>query len=95
MLEGHVEMLRRALGHTLPPQIVTRKKMGFPTPTREWFRGPYRLAMQRLLLGPRTLSTEFVEPEYVRRMLEAEPPNERARFFEFNVSSEGLVVTVS
>ena len=30
----------------------------------------------------------------VRRMLEAEPPNERARFFEFDVSREGLVVTV-
>jgi len=31
----------------------------------------------------------------VREMLDAKPPNERARFFEFNVSNEGLVVTVS
>jgi galactokinase/mevalonate kinase-like predicted kinase len=31
----------------------------------------------------------------VRRMLEADPPNERARFFDYNVSGEGLVVTVS
>jgi galactokinase/mevalonate kinase-like predicted kinase len=30
----------------------------------------------------------------VRRMLEAEPPNDRARFFDFDVSREGLVVTV-
>jgi galactokinase/mevalonate kinase-like predicted kinase len=30
----------------------------------------------------------------VRRMLEAEPPNERARFFDYNISDEGLVVTV-
>ena len=30
----------------------------------------------------------------VRRMLTAEPPNERARFFEFDISREGLVVTV-
>jgi len=30
----------------------------------------------------------------VREMLEAEPPNERARFFDFNISREGLVVTV-
>jgi len=31
----------------------------------------------------------------VRQMLEAEPPNARARFFEFDISSEGLAVTVS
>ncbi len=30
----------------------------------------------------------------VRRMLEAEPSNERARFFDFDVSSVGLTVTV-
>jgi len=30
----------------------------------------------------------------VRQMLEADPPNELARFFDFNVSHEGLVVTV-
>ncbi len=30
----------------------------------------------------------------VRRMLETEPPNPRARFFDFRVSTEGLVVTV-
>jgi fucokinase / fucose-1-phosphate guanylyltransferase len=31
----------------------------------------------------------------VRQMLEAEPPNERARFFDYGISDEGLVVTVS
>ena len=30
----------------------------------------------------------------VREMLEADPPNDRARFFEFDISREGLVVTV-
>jgi fucokinase len=30
----------------------------------------------------------------VREMLEAEPPNERARFFDFDISDEGLTVTV-
>ena len=30
----------------------------------------------------------------VRRMLESDPPNDRARFFDFDVSNEGLVVTV-
>ena len=31
----------------------------------------------------------------VREMLEAEPPNERARFFDFDISNKGLTVTVS
>ncbi len=31
----------------------------------------------------------------IREMLESDPPNERARFFQFNVSNQGLVVTVS
>jgi len=30
----------------------------------------------------------------VRKMLEAEPPNERARFFDFDISRDGLAVTV-
>ncbi|MBN1362676.1 MAG: hypothetical protein JW993_18910 [Sedimentisphaerales bacterium] len=29
----------------------------------------------------------------IRAMLEAKPPNERARFFDFSISNEGLVVT--
>lgn len=31
----------------------------------------------------------------VCQMLESEPPNERARFFDYSISDEGLVVTVS
>jgi asparagine synthase (glutamine-hydrolysing) len=31
--------LRRALAKVVPPAIVNRKKLGFPTPTRVWLRG--------------------------------------------------------
>ena len=31
---------------------------------------------------------------FVREMLEAEPANERARFFDFDISSKGLTVSV-
>ncbi len=34
------------------------------------------------------------DASHVRRMLEAEPSNERARFFDFDVSNVGLTVTV-
>lgn len=35
------------------------------------------------------------DADAVYQVLEAEPPNERARFFDYSISSEGLVVTVS
>ena len=35
------------------------------------------------------------EARSVQEMLETEPPNERARFFDFDISNEGLTVTVS
>ncbi len=34
------------------------------------------------------------DAQAVRDLLQADPPNERARFFDFNISREGLVVTV-
>jgi galactokinase/mevalonate kinase-like predicted kinase len=34
------------------------------------------------------------DAEEVRRTLSQDPPNERARFFEFGINQEGLVVTV-
>jgi hypothetical protein len=30
----------------------------------------------------------------VRTMLESNPPNDRARFFDFEVNTQGLIVTV-
>jgi len=30
----------------------------------------------------------------VKRILEAEPPNENARFFDYSINQTGLVVTV-
>jgi asparagine synthase (glutamine-hydrolysing) len=32
--------MRRALDGVVPPAIVNRKKLGFPTPTRVWLKGP-------------------------------------------------------
>lgn len=34
------------------------------------------------------------DAQAIRDMLQSEPPNDRARFFDFDVNSEGLVVTV-
>ncbi len=63
-------LLRLALGDTVPRQIVTRGKKGFPTPTREWFRTDYYPAMQRLLASPDSLCREYIRPEYVEHILQ-------------------------
>lgn len=62
-------ILRRALGHTAPPQITTRSKKGFPTPTKEWFRGAYYPVIERLLLSDNSLSSEYFDREFVSATL--------------------------
>jgi asparagine synthase (glutamine-hydrolysing) len=63
-------ILRHAVGHTVPRQIVGRGKMGFPTPIKEWFRGPYYPVMERLLLSEESLIGEYIDRNHVRQILE-------------------------
>ena len=62
-------ILRSALGDTIPKEIVTRKKKGFPTPTRFWFRGEYAETMRQLLQSDQTLLVEYVQPDYIEHVL--------------------------
>ena len=63
-------ILRRALGPSVPPPIVSRSKKGFPTPTREWFRGAWADPMRKLLTGPKSLVHEYVRPAAVAAILD-------------------------
>ncbi len=63
-------ILRRALGDRVPRQIVERPKMGFPTPTRSWFRGTHHETMRNLLLGRDTMLVEYVERGFIENVLE-------------------------
>ena len=62
-------ILRHALGDTIPSEIVTRSKKGFPTPTREWFRGDFKETIRELLQSDNTLLYEYIQPEYVEHIL--------------------------
>lgn len=43
-------VLRRAMAHILPPEVLHRKdKLGFPTPEEIWFRGPLRKTVEQWL----------------------------------------------
>src|SRR5215472_7344245 len=64
-------LLRKAMAHQLPPEVLRRSKKGFPTPIRPWLR--YRLfdKLSAVLLGGRAKERGLINFSYVRRLLEA------------------------
>jgi asparagine synthase (glutamine-hydrolysing) len=62
-------VLRRAMRGLLPPQILKRKKMGFPTPVGGWFRGAFRRVIDEYVLSERALSRGVFDPPYAREIV--------------------------
>jgi asparagine synthase (glutamine-hydrolysing) len=46
-------VLRAALRGLVPPEILGRRKMGFPVPLHRWLRGPFWPVVEEFVLGPR------------------------------------------
>ena len=63
-------ILVKALGDTLPPELLTREKMGFGVPLDHWFRGPLREMLHDHLTGSRFLHRGIVSPPFVRHLIE-------------------------
>jgi asparagine synthase (glutamine-hydrolysing) len=61
--------LRQALRQVVPPAIVNRKKLGFPTPTRVWLRGEMYDWAHDIL--DRSDAGDLLELDHVRRLLDA------------------------
>jgi asparagine synthase (glutamine-hydrolysing) len=61
--------LRRALAGVVPPEIVHRKKLGFPTPTRVWLAGEMYEWAQAILAGSGAGS--LLDLGYVSQLLAA------------------------
>ena len=62
-------ILRRAFAGDLPPEILTRPKKGFASPTRGWFAGPLRGFARELLLSAETRARGVLAPEAIERLL--------------------------
>jgi asparagine synthase (glutamine-hydrolysing) len=62
-------VLRRAMQGVLPPEILTRPKMGFPVPVGKWLRGPYRHLLDEYLLSARAQQRRLFAPEYVTELV--------------------------
>jgi asparagine synthase (glutamine-hydrolysing) len=61
-------VLRAALRGLVPPEILARRKMGFPVPLGRWFRGPFWPIVQEFVLGPRALRRGLFVPSVLRRL---------------------------
>lgn len=70
--------LRRAVQGLVPREVIRRRdKRGFPTPTREWFRGPLRSWLEGHLLSDSFAQRGVFSVDYVRRIV-AEHMSRRA-----------------
>jgi asparagine synthase (glutamine-hydrolysing) len=58
-----------ALADRLPPELLTRGKMGFGVPLAHWFRDSLREMLWDHLTGQRLLARDVVSPEFVRQLL--------------------------
>jgi asparagine synthase (glutamine-hydrolysing) len=63
-------LLRRAFRDLVPPEILTRGKMGFGVPLQKWFRGDLREYLGDHLIGPGVRLAQYVDAGYVRRLCE-------------------------
>ncbi len=63
-------VLRKAMADLLPDKIINRKKQGFSAPDESWYRGENAAYVKELLLNKKTASSEFINPDYVTRIID-------------------------
>jgi asparagine synthase (glutamine-hydrolysing) len=71
-LHGNVQkhIFKEAVSDLLPAGIVHRKKMGFPTPLRQWLREPRALPLLEALQEPEGLLASCCDTGVVRRLID-------------------------
>ena len=62
-------ILKQAMADLLPPDILSRRKMGFGVPLASWFRHELRDMTRDLLLSPRARQRGLVRPAAVEELL--------------------------
>lgn len=63
-------VLRAAMKDWLPPEILSRRKMGFPVPVGRWFRQGHRGLVDDYVLGERARQRGLFDPFTVHRLVE-------------------------
>jgi asparagine synthase (glutamine-hydrolysing) len=62
-------LLKKLMESRLPPDIIYRKKQGFPVPIASWFRGPLYDRVSEVLLDDRTRRRGYFQPRYLEDTL--------------------------
>ncbi len=62
-------VLRKCMEGVLPPDILSRRKMGFPVPVGSWLKGPYRHVLDEFVLGHRSLTRGMFDESALRRLV--------------------------
>lgn len=62
-------VLRKAMNDFLPERITNRKKQGFSAPDENWYRGENAEFIKELLLNNNTVSTEFINKDYIHQIV--------------------------
>lgn len=61
-------VLRKAMKGLLPPEILSRSKMGFPVPVGNWFRGPFKHLIDDYVLSDRALERNIFDADKVKTL---------------------------
>jgi asparagine synthase (glutamine-hydrolysing) len=64
------QILLKALGDRLPPELLTRPKAGFGIPLAQWLRGPLKPMLWDTLTSRNFLSRGFTSPERLTAVLQ-------------------------
>jgi asparagine synthase (glutamine-hydrolysing) len=62
-------VFKQAVADLIPASTVNRKKMGFPTPLRQWLREERALPLLEALLEPAGLIASYCDMDSVRRLI--------------------------
>ncbi len=62
-------VLKRAVEDLLPKEIIYRRKMGFPTPLRQWLREPEAAPLYDLLASRKGVLAAHVDPAALQALL--------------------------
>ncbi|OEK02502.1 asparagine synthase (glutamine-hydrolyzing) [Roseivirga sp. 4D4] len=62
-------VLRQAMKDFIPEKIINRKKQGFSAPDESWYRGENAAYIKDLLLNQNTVSSMYINPDYVKRIV--------------------------
>jgi len=63
-------VLKKAVEAYLPSRIIHRKKLGFPTPLRDWLRAAHAQPLIAALRAPDGLLARYVRPQELDRLIQ-------------------------